>query len=98
MPLPPPIRYKGPNETLDYPFDWLPGLPPAPLAPSETVSSASFTVDTGVTIIAQSYTTTNATVWLAGGTLGETYNVVCAVITNQGRTLDQTMLLKIIPT
>lgn len=93
-----PIRYKGTLEVVDIPLDWLPGLPPAPLAPGEAISSATFTADSGVTIVAQTNTTTNATVWLGGGELGATYDVVCKVVTNQGRTYYQTVILKIIET
>jgi hypothetical protein len=93
-----PVRYKGPLEILDIPMDWLPGLPPAPLEPGEAISLATFTADSGITIVAQSFTTTNATVFLGGGELGASYDVVCEVVTTMGRTYYQTVIVKIIST
>lgn len=85
-------RYRqAPADVLDYPFDWTGGVPPG-LPPGETISSATFAVG-ALTIVAQQVTTTNATVWLTGGTLGSTYTVICKATTNLGHTYDDSLLL-----
>lgn len=74
---------KAPNDVLDYEWDWSVWLPTG-----DTISTVSWTAADGLTIEtspASSNTTTTATVWLGGGTAGETYNVTCEVTTAAGR-------------
>lgn len=42
-----------------------------------------------------SFTTTAATVWLSGGSLGENYSVVNHIVTADGREDDQTLTIRI---
>lgn len=90
MPAVMPRYIQGPADVLDYPIDALDAL-----APGEQISSATFTVPSGLTKVTQTNTTTNATVWLSGGTPDTTYTVTCALVTNQGRTYNRSFLLQI---
>ncbi|HMH58988.1 MAG TPA: hypothetical protein VK537_07385 [Galbitalea sp.] len=92
-----PVKSQGASEILDYPFDFI--AAPAVLNwPDEQISSSTFTVDSGLTKISDSRTTSNATVWLTGGDPGTTYTVTCTVETTQARTYEQSMLLRITTT
>lgn len=80
------IPPKDPGATLDYQVDWT-----AWLAVGETIQGTPVvTVDTGLTLNPEGKTTTVAagkvTFWLAGGTAGAVYTVVCQITTSQGRT------------
>ena len=81
---------KDPQAVLDWAFDWSRWL-----ADGETISSVTVTVDAGLTKDSQSTTTTKVTVWLSGGTLGVTYKVACRVVTNQGRTDERTIGIRV---
>lgn len=80
---------KDPNAVLDYLWDWSDWL-----AASETISTAVFTVPAGLTLSSQSNTTTTATVFLSGGTVGAGYQVTLRITTNQGRTEDRSIYLR----
>lgn len=81
---------KDPDAVLDYRFDWS-----AWLASGETITTAASTVSAGITKDSESNTTTTATVWLSGGTDGDDYLVTCRITTNQGRTDDRSMVIKV---
>ena len=84
---------KDPNDVLDYSFDWSDRLDPGDSISSATISLATAA---GLTINTQSYDTTTATVWLSGGTDGETAAVLCRIVTDDGRTMDWTASLAIV--
>ncbi len=75
---------------LDYLFDWSSWL-----AAAETITASTVTATTGITVQSSSNTTTTATVWLAGGTLGTAYQVTNHVTTNAGRQDDRTITVTI---
>jgi hypothetical protein len=52
------------------------------LSAAEEISSATVTANT-------------VTVWLSGGTLGESYTVNCRITTNQGRTDERTIGIRL---
>ena len=75
---------KDPTSVLDFIFDWSQWL-----AAGETLTAASCAVRGNLPAITVDHvdrTATGVTAWLAGGTVGSTYFVSCAVSTNQGRT------------
>lgn len=76
---------KDPQSTLDYAIDWSLWLG------IDTIASVSWTVPAGLTQTAATNTTTSATIWLAGGTVGTRYPVVCRVTTAAGRIDDRTI-------
>lgn len=82
---------KDPNEVLDYRFDWT-----SRLATSETISTSTFIVAEGsVTLANPSILDGKTTVWLSGGTLGEVNVITNRIVTNQGRTYDESARLRV---
>jgi len=80
---------KDPDAVLDYTWDWEDWLD------SDTISSSSVIVESGLTADSDSNTTTTATVWLSGGTLGEDYKVTNRIVTAGSRTDDRTIIIKV---
>lgn len=80
---------KDPAAILDYAVDWSAWLG------SDTIASAAWAVPAGLTVEAQTHTTTSATVWLSGGTLGETYALVNQVTTAGGRVDERTLTIEV---
>jgi hypothetical protein len=83
---------KDPNAILDYTFDWGPYLTPL----GDTISGVTWVLSTGLTKMSQSNTTTTATAFVSGGTVGETATLTCRIVTNGGRTDDRSISLKIV--
>lgn len=79
------VFLKDPDEVLDYVRDW------SALLGADTISTSTWTPDSGITVNSSSNTTTTATVWLSGGTLGTTYGVRNRIVTAGGRTHDFTL-------
>lgn len=77
---------KDPSAVLDWAFNWTNWLSVA-----ETISTATVTVQGGLTKDSQSVAAGVVTVWLSGGTLGDLYTVTCRITTNQGRTDERTI-------
>lgn len=83
---------KDPDAVLDYTFDWTAWLLPL----LDTIVTATFIPDTGLTVQSQSHTTTTATAFVAGGAVGTSMNLTCRITTAGGRTDDRTIVLKIV--
>lgn len=82
---------KDPNEVLDYQFVWTDRL-----AVGETISTSSFIREQGdVTIGANDVTAGVATVWLSGGTVGTVNVFTNRIVTNKGRTYDESARLRV---
>lgn len=81
---------KDPDAVLPYVFDWTDWL-----ASGETISSATMTVETGLTKDSETNTTTTHTVWVSGGTIGTRYLLTSRVTTNLGKTDDRSALVRI---
>lgn len=79
---------KDPDAVLDYQWDWATWLPAG-----DTITSATVTAETGLTVSSKTNTTTAVTSWLSGGIVGESYNVTCRVVTADGRTDDRTITI-----
>ena len=63
------------NEYLDYAgnyTNWLDG---------DTIASVAYSADSGITVANESNTTTHATFWVSGGTVGTTYSVEQTITT-----------------
>ena len=80
---------KDPQAILDYGFDWSEWLG------SDTISSSSWTADTGINIDSDTNTSTITSVWLSSGLPGHNYRVVNHVITAAGREDDRTILVSV---
>lgn len=79
--------YKDPDATLDYVVDWNEWLD------GDTISDMDYIADDGITVETGrcSFDTATSTLWLSGGTAGQTYDVVCRVTTALGRVDDRTI-------
>lgn len=88
-----PAQLKDPASVLDFTHDWASYLQAA-----ETISTsawaASPTTASPLTVDSDTETTTTATVWLSGGLLGQVYRVVNTITTNQGRTEERTIVVR----
>lgn len=75
------------------------GTPPE--TPSDTIATSTFVLPDQVgsdnPLVADSTenTTTRTKVWLSGGVIGQSYEIVNRIVTAGGRTMDQTVKLKI---
>lgn len=80
---------------LDYVIDWSSWLESL-----ETIISFTVTVTTGITLgtgaKAASQAAGKVTVWLSGGTVGETYTVQCTITTSAGRTDNRKMIIRVV--
>jgi len=81
---------KDKDAKLDFMFDWSEWL-----ESGETISSYVLTVQTGITKVSDSKTTTAVTVWLSGGTIGTWYTVACKITTSLGRIDERTINIQI---
>lgn len=96
---------KDKDEVLDYSLDWSRAL-----NTGETISSATWSIvnesgekvsfSNGVTVdglssTAQTKTNTITTIYLSQGTNNKQYKLYCAVTTNQGRTHERAVAIKI---
>ena len=72
-------KTKRAGEVLDYQFDWLTN---EWLELSEEISTSTWAATTGITIETSSNTTTTTTVWVSGGTSGETYKLTNTIVTD----------------
>lgn len=87
-------RYlKDPDAVLDYKVDYSSWL-----ADGETISTATVTVDAGITKDSSSVTDSNTSVtaWLSGGTAGDNYKVTYHITTSDGREDDRTIVIKVL--
>lgn len=80
---------KSPDAILDYNFDFTSWL-----ATGETLSSATITVPTGITLY-QAGEIVGSTVvfWLSGGSANQSYPVTCSFTTSAGRSDSRTSTL-----
>lgn len=80
---------KDPDEVLDYQLDWSGRLG------SDTIATSSWTVPAGITKNSDTNTATVTTIWLSSGTLNSSYELQNRVTTTGGRTMDQTVRIRI---
>ena len=81
---------KSPNEVLDY------VRKATVFLDTDTISTSTWTTDNGITVDSSSNDTDSATVWLSGGTDGNTYKVTNKIVTATGRTKEQHFFIKVI--
>ena len=80
---------KDPDAVLDYEWDWSAWLG------TDTIASHTVTASAGLTVDSTEATDTAVTVWLSGGTVGQTYSVTCHVVTAAGREDDRTVTVTV---
>lgn len=84
---------KDPQAKLDYSIDWFEWLDEI----GDEIATSTWTVSSGITISASpapTNTTTNATVWLEGGTDG-VYNATNTITTVGGRVDERTITIRV---
>jgi hypothetical protein len=82
--------YKRPAAIKDYKFKWTAWLA---TTPSDVISTSLVTAPAGITIVTQSNTADEVTVWLSGGTLSEKYQIRNHITTVGGRVEEETMYI-----
>lgn len=81
---------KDPDEVLDYSIDWSARLG------ADTISTSAWSVVSGTVVEGvNNKTDTVTTVWLSGGTVGENAEIHNRIVTAGGRTMDQTVYLRV---
>lgn len=85
------VLTKDPGEVLDYSFIWS-----VYLRRGESISSASVTVTTGITLSSYTNTSNTVTAWVAGGTANVDYYIYCTIVTDQGRTAKRSIKLEVV--
>lgn len=83
------LKYKHPDEVLDFPIDWSEWLAEV----GDTISTSAWSVPAGITADSDSKTADTATVWLSGGTDGNSYSVRNTIETAGGRTATRALLI-----
>ena len=85
---------KDPDEVLDYQIDWT-----SALDEGDTIATSAWSIVTAPDAVLEIDSETNAatttTVWLSGGTLGVRYGLLNRITTVGGRTMDQSVYIKI---
>jgi hypothetical protein len=85
---------KDPDSTTKYEIDWTDEL--AQFSPADTISSATWTSNNGVTVSSSSESGNITSVIVAGGNVGKRANLQCRLVTVGGQTLDRTIELQIV--
>lgn len=95
---------KDAQAVLDYKFDWANTTNGGDVADwldtagDEVISTYTVTAnDAGITIDSDELSDddTSVTVWLSGGTVGETYRITNHIVTSLGREDDRTLTVKV---
>lgn len=79
---------KDPDEVKDFGLVW------TDLLLTDTINGSSWIVPDGITKDSDAFDADSTTIWLSGGTDGETYRLTNRVTTAGGRTYDETCVLK----
>ena len=79
---------KDPNAVLDYSIDWTRWLA------GDQIATSQWIVPSGLTKMADSKTASSATVWLSGGSVGQSYTVTNRITTAAGRTEDRSFTVR----
>lgn len=94
-----PLRWptKDPDEVLDYQIDWLGDASErGPLyGLDDAIANSLWVVPAGITKESDVFDDGSVTIWLSGGTAGETYELLNRITTDDGRVFDQTVKIKV---
>lgn len=82
--------YKVPSDNLNYSVDWGRWLG------TDTISTSTWVIPSGLTVTFQTYNATVSTVWLTGGTIHDYYDCVNTITTAGGQTKTATVRIYII--
>ncbi len=84
---------KDPDSVLDYVVDWTAWL--ADVSPVDTISTSSWTLQSGLTLDSDSNTSQIAKAWVSGGTAGTRYKATNRIVTAGARTADRTIYITV---
>src|ERR1044072_6408248 len=80
---------KIPDEVADWSLDWSDELDDG-----DVITASTWDVPTGITKTSESFADASTTIWLSGGTAGESYMFTNHVETQGGRHFDQEVVLR----
>ncbi len=80
---------KDPDEVLDYVLDWTLRLD------GDVIASSIWEVPSQITKDSDNHDFITTTIWLSGGTEGDSVTVVNRITTAGDRTMDQSVIIKI---
>lgn len=83
------VFIKDPDAVLDYTIDWSDWLG------TDTISTSTWTLDTGITEDSSANTTTTTTIVVSGGSVKTSYKAVNHIVTAAGLEDDRTIIIKI---
>ena len=81
---------KDPDSLLDFVVDWESWLPS-----DDYIVSAAASVQSGLTLHTQTYTSSQHAIWVLGGTVGQEYTVTSRIETNGGRIDERTFRIQV---
>lgn len=81
---------KDPDEIEDFSVNWA-----GRLDEGDTVATSIWDVPVGLTMESNGFTASTTTIWLSGGTAGQSYEFNNRVVTTGGRTFDQEIWLRV---
>ena len=80
---------KDPDAVLDYKQDWTAWMPEG-----DFITASSWVTDSDDLVVdSDSFTDTDATVWLSGGVAKRKYRVTNSIVTDDGREDDRSFLI-----
>jgi len=87
------VEAKDPADVVDYTLDWSDVL-----SGSETITTSTWTVPTGITKDSDSEADTTTTIFLSGGTGGVEYLLTNKIVTNNAtaRTYEKSIIVPVI--
>jgi len=85
--------FKDPDEVLDYQIDWSARL--VTMDSVDTITTSTWTVPDGITKNSDGKSNTATTIWLSGGVKDTAYILTNRIVTAGGRSMDQSVKLKI---
>ena len=85
----PQIHKKDPDAIKDFQINWATWLG------TDTISTSTWTVPTGITKVTDTNTTTTVTIWMSGGTNLTDYELSNKITTANGRTEEDTIIIKV---
>jgi hypothetical protein len=87
--------YKDPASVEDYQILW-PQIDRGCFQGSiDSIQTSAWNVPAGLTEVKSSFNSQSATVWISGGTNGVNYELTNTITTNMGRTLKQSITIRV---
>ena len=83
------MEFKSPASVLDYVYDVSAELG------TDTIATSTWVLDAGITKDSDINTATASTIWISGGTAGQTYSVANTIVTAAGRTHHKAFYLRV---